>query len=262
MIDTHTHLYMSDAFTQEDGGPEKAVERALEAGVRHLIFPNVDVKSVRPLLDLHTKFPKETSVAPGLHPTEVTQNWKADIKEILYRFGDTPYKAIGEIGVDLHWGDDNIIMQMDAFGEQLQMAYEKEKVVIVHSRDAWDETFEIIDKMGNQKPPILFHSFTSGPTEANRILTNYPDAYFAINGVVTFKNGKDIREAVKLIGADRLMLETDSPYLAPVPYRGRRNESAYLGNILSVLAETLELPEADVERITDNTAINYFRLKI
>lgn len=260
MIDSHTHLYMGDAYSPETGGPEGAVERAIAAGVRHMVLPNVDVESVNPMISLHKVFPEHTSVAIGLHPTEVKANWRDDLREIRYRFGDTPYTAWGEIGVDLHEASDTLVRQMDAFGEQLQMAYDEDKPVIIHSRDAWKETFEVIDMMGSKLPPLLFHSFTSGPDEARQIIERYPEAYIAVNGVATFKNGKEVREAIKVIGINRLMLETDAPFLAPVPFRGRTNESAYLAHIRDSVADTLGISPELTEQTTDSNAIKYFRL--
>lgn len=261
MIDTHTHLYMGESYPQESGGPRGAVERAIVAGVHHMVMPNVDVDSVNPMLALHREFPDYTSVAIGLHPTEVKSAWRDDLREIRYRFDDTPYVAWGEIGVDLYWDKERIVDQMDAFGEQLQLAYEEQKPVIIHSRDAWRETFEVLGMMGENLPGLLFHSFTSGPAEAKEIMSRYPEALFGINGVATFKNAREVREAIKEIGIDRIVLETDSPYLAPTPFRGRTNESAFIENVCNIVADTLQLSKDDTERITDSNAVKFFHLK-
>lgn len=261
MIDTHTHLYMADRYPEESGGPVGAVERAIASGVSHLVMPNVDVKSVEPMLQLHSQFAEHTSVSRGLHPTEVDSGWRTELREIEELTSDTHCVAWGEIGVDLYWDSSNRKHQMDAFGEQLDRAYSQELPVIIHSRSAWDETLEILQSMGARTPEILFHSFTSGPDEARRILEIYPEARFAVNGVLTFKNGAEVRDAIKVIGIDRLMLETDAPYLAPVPLRGQTNESAYLRYIKDVGAATLGMDSKEFETITDNNAIKFFSLK-
>lgn len=259
MIDTHTHLYMRDDYP--DGG-SAAVERAIAAGVSHMVFPGVDVKSVRPMLDLHALFPENTSVAIGLHPTEVTPDWRDDLREIRYRFGDVPYVAWGEIGVDLHWENTPEIRtrQMDVFGHQLDEAFSEGLPVIIHSRDAIDETLEVIGMMGERTPGLLFHSFTSNPDDARRILEAHPDAMFGFNGVATFKNAPDVRAAAKFVGPEHILLETDAPWLAPVPHRGSTNESSFIPHILARLAEELDIPADQLERVTDASARRFFNL--
>lgn len=248
---------MADAYP--DGGAS-AVERALEAGVSHMVMPNVDVSSVAPLLSLHTLFPEATSVARGIHPTEVKTTWRQDLREMIDRFEDTPCVAWGEIGVDFHWTRDNATQQMDAFGEQLDRAFADSLPVIIHSRDALDATLEITGSMGQRLPRLLFHSFTSGPDDARRILEAHPDALFGFNGVVTFKNAREVREAAALVGINRIVLETDSPYLAPVPHRGKTNESSFLPHILRQLADVAGISAEEAERITTANAREFFPL--
>lgn len=261
MIDTHTHLYMADAYPEAEGGPEGAVERAIASGVSRMILPCVDVASVEPMLSLHEKYPEHTYVCRGLHPTEVRDNWREELREIADRTSDSSCVAWGEIGVDLYWDDTLKTRQMDAFGEQLDLAYSEGLPVIIHSRNAWNETLEILAGMGERTPRLLFHSFTSGPEEARRVLTQYPESMFAVNGVLTFKNGAQVREALKEIGPSRLVLETDAPFLAPVPKRGTTNESAYLRYIRDVAAEVLGKSPGELESVTDSNAIRYFGLR-
>ncbi|MDE7382041.1 MAG: TatD family hydrolase [Muribaculaceae bacterium] len=260
MIDTHTHLYLSDSYPEEGGGVCGAVERAIDAGVSHLVFPNIDVASVMPMLRLHDNFPEQTSVCRGLHPTEVRDNWREELREIRELTSDADCKAWGEIGVDLYWDESFRSKQMDAFGEQLDLAYSERLPVIIHSRNAWDETLEILQSMGGRTPGLLFHSFTSGPEDARKVIEIFPEARFAVNGVLTFKNGGEVREALKVIGKDRVMLETDSPFLAPVPKRGRTNESAYLEYIRDVAAATLSMSPEEFETVSDRNAREFFRL--
>lgn len=255
MIDTHTHLYMTDSFP--DGG-EAAVSRAVDAGVELMVLPGVDRESVEPILNLYRRCPKHTAVALGLHPTEVEADWRAELAEILERGEEVPLVAIGETGVDLHWSSDNIVAQMDAFGEQIQTALDRNLPVIVHSRDAVNETIEVVKAFGGRLPGLVFHSFTAGRPEAERLLEHAPDAFFGINGVITFKNAEPLREAVKWLDMERIVTETDAPFLAPVPHRGQTNESLYIPLIVRKLAEVKELPEEEVMHSTTDNALRLY----
>ncbi len=256
MIDTHTHIYFREAYP--DGG-EEALRRALDAGVETMIFPNVSLGSAEELLSLHHQAPEgSTAVAAGLHPEEIDGDWRAKVKAVFDRFADENPAAVGEVGIDLYHDTKWKIDQMDAFGEQLEIARVQKLPVIVHCREAIDETLEVIRIMGEKRPRLLFHSFTGGPEDAKRILEEIPEAIFGINGVVTFKNAPDLREAVKGLEMEKIVLETDSPYLAPVPFRGRTNESAYLRHILEKIAETKGVSPSEAERVTSETARNFF----
>ena len=255
MIDTHTHLYFAEQYP--DGGAG-AVSRALDAGVSKMVFPNVNLESCEPLLALHSQFREQTSVAPGLHPQDVDADWRPVVDDIFARFeGENPV-AVGEVGIDLYFDPTYRTEQMDAFGYQLDKARAAGLPVIIHSRAGLDETLEVVRIMGADCPPLLFHSFTSGPEDARRVIESVEGVKFGINGVVTFKNAPDVREAVKEMGIDRIVLETDSPYLAPVPLRGRVNESAYLRHILEKVAEVTGVSADEAERVTDANACRLF----
>ena len=256
MIDTHTHLYYDEDYP--DGGGEAAVDRALAAGVSHVILPNVGVGSVEPLLKLHHARPDVTSVAPGLHPEEVDADWRPKMTDIFAAFeGEVPV-AVGEVGVDLYHDPTWKTTQMDAFGEQLDLARGMNLPVIIHCREALDEVLHVIGLMGAEAlPPLVFHSFTADPEEARRIL-ELPRTALGINGVVTFKNAPLLRDAVREAGIGRIVLETDSPYLAPVPRRGRTNESSYLPHVLHKVAELCGLTPEEAEHITDRNALSIF----
>lgn len=251
MIDTHTHIYMPDSFP--DGG-EAAAGRALEAGVEMMVLPAVDRESVGHLLSLHGKFPDNTAVALGLHPTEVEADWRQELAEILGRGEGIPLAAIGETGIDMHWEQKYLTRQMDAFGEQIQLAIDRGLPVIVHSRDAVEETLDVVREFGSSLPALVFHSFTGGRGDAERLLEFAPDAFFGINGVISFKNAAALREAVKWIDMGRIVTETDAPYLAPVPFRGKSNESAYIPYVVKAIASVKELPEEEVRAITVENA--------
>lgn len=254
MIDTHTHPYLEQF---EDGGAE-AVKRAIDAGVTHLVLPNVDGSSIAPMKRLHSLFPENTSMAMGLHPTEVGDDWAmvVDDMERLLENGD--YVAVGEVGIDLYWDKSHKEAQMDAFRRQLQMAERLHLPVIIHCREALDETLDVIKEV-RPTVTLIFHSFT-GSGEDVRKIRKICNPVFGINGVVTFKNADSIREALPIIGKDYILLETDAPYLAPVPHRGKRNEPAYVVSTCRKVAEVLGLSPKELEEITDRNATQIFNL--
>ncbi len=254
MIDTHTHLYLS-AYPE---GGNQAVQRALDSGVSHMVFPNVDMTTVEPMMALHALFPDTTSVAMGLHPTEVGEDWQEIVEKMTEIIDKGNFSAIGEVGIDLYWDATKNDKQMDAFVEQLRIADSKSLPVIIHSRNALNETLDVI-KTAKVSVPLIFHSFTGSPEDV-KMIREVCDPMFGINGVVTFKNAKELRESLPEIGVQKILLETDSPYLAPVPNRGKRNESAYLAYIRDKIAETLSLKPEEVERITDTHASELFGL--
>ena len=264
MIDTHTHIYM-DSFSKEDPlGCVAAVDRAVEAGVEMMVLPAVDRESAAEIARLHSVRPERTRTAMGLHPTEVGEDWREELDDIVGILKTTDPVAIGEVGIDLYWDDSNLRLQKEAFTTQLLLAGELGLPVIIHCRDGLDVCLECIVKAkeaapDGMLPPLVFHSFTGSPEDVGRI-REVCDPFFGINGVVTFKNSGALPEAVKEIGPDRLLLETDSPYLAPVPKRGRRNESSYLPHINKKIADILGLPPEETDRRTSMNAKRFFRI--
>lgn len=256
MTDTHTHLYLKEDFGAES---EATVCRALEAGVGRLVFPNVDVATLDPMLELHRKFPDNTYIAAGLHPTEVSDDWRNDIKSIFDRVSDETLIAVGEVGMDLYWDKSRIQEQKEALAVQIGIASERGLPMIIHCREALEETAAVFDDFAGSMPQAVFHSFTGNVDDVRR-LRRTGDFYFGINGVVTFKNVQPLRDAIPEIGIDRILLETDSPYLAPVPYRGRRNESAYIIKVAEKVAEITGLSLSQVEKVTDGNASEFFRI--
>lgn len=257
MIDTHTHLYMGE---YEDGGSE-VVERAVKSGVGMMIFPSVDGSSLEPMKRLHALFPENTKIGLGLHPTELGEDYEKTLDEFekILESDPTIFSAIGETGIDLYWDKSNIENQKRSFARQYEWAVRYNLPLIIHCREGLEETLDVISSFPGPQPVMIFHSFTSGPAEVKRI-REVCDPYFGINGVVTFKNAASVRDAVKEIGIDRIVLETDSPYLSPVPHRGKRNESSYLKHIRDKIAEVLDLSTEKVEEITDANAIRIFKL--
>lgn len=255
MIDTHTHLYLPEYDV--DGGGAAAVVRALAAGVGRMIFPNVDAASVGPLEALAAQYPGRVFRAMGLHPTEVGRTWEADLDDIMQRLTpDAGYVAVGEVGIDLYWDRSFRDQQIEAFDRQAAKAAELGLPLIIHCRDGLAETLHVLAR--HPGVPAVFHSF-GGSADDVAAIRRLGDYYFGINGIVTFKNSQ-LREVLPVIGADRILLETDSPYLAPVPKRGRRNESAYLPYIAAYIAGALGITAADVDRITTANACRLFNL--
>lgn len=253
MIDTHTHLYLDDFQPDKDA----AVRRALEAGVDKMIFPNVDLSTVAPMKALHSRFSDVTFMAMGLHPTEVNSGWRDDLDAVEAEFrSGTRYVAVGEVGIDLYWDRTYRSEQLEVFDTQLGWAYESDLPVIIHCRDGMVEVMDVMRSRASRLPRLLFHSFggTVDDVEALRSLT---DPYFGINGILTFRNSR-LRDVVPHIGLDRVLLETDSPYLAPVPNRGKRNESAFVVYTAQALSQALGCDVAEVDRVTTASAEAFF----
>lgn len=256
LIDTHTHLY-DEAFNA-DGGGTAAVERALAAGVEHMILPNVDQASLPPLLALAAEHPDVLSVALGLHPTEVRHDWRNVVERIL----DTPVPnavhtvAIGEIGIDLYWDKSLRHLQIDAFEAQLDEAAKRNLPVIIHCREALDDVVTALSHHTGVRG--VMHSFGGSAHDVERVRA-VADMYFGLNGIATFKNCK-VTDAIPAIGLDRLLLETDAPYLAPVPKRGRRCESAYLVHTAQHIADTQQILLPELAHITTENARRLFGL--
>ena len=251
-VDTHTHLYLEEFAPT----PQDAVKRAIDAGVTKMIFPNVDLSTINPMKELSSSFPLNTFMAMGLHPTEIKETWVEDLAKTKEEFNKhiDKYIAIGEIGIDLYWDKIFRHEQMQALEQQFQWAIDANIPVIIHCREGLAEILEVLDRM-NEKPKGVFHSF-GGTIDDVEQIRKRGDFYFGINGIVTFKNSK-LRETLPYIGIDRILLETDAPYLAPVPHRGKRNESAYLIHTAAHIAQHLALT---TEQVAQKTSYNAHQL--
>ncbi len=244
-----------------DSGGVAVVERAIAAGVERMVLPNVDADSIEPMKKLHDRYPENTVTGIGLHPTELGSDPDTLLDFMEKELSKGEYAAVGEVGIDLHWPDSPPEEeQRRAFLRQLEWGSRYGLPVIIHSRDACDVTTAVIAELkekleaeGKGLPQLIFHSFT-GDSEDVRAIRKICDPWFGVNGVVTFRNAAALREALPEIGADRILLETDSPYLAPVPFRGRMNESSYLPHILERVAEVLGIAPQRLEEITDHNA--------
>lgn len=264
-VDTHTHLYLPD-FAADTPAPQpagtEAVGRAIEAGVSALVFPNVDLATIAPMRLLHDRFPQATFMAMGLHPTEIGPDFAEPLETIRHELFSrhTDYCAVGEIGIDLYWDATHRNLQMQALDTQLRWAVELGIPVIIHCRNALDETLEVLS--GYPDLAGVMHSFGGTAADVHRILSTVPRFLFGINGTVTFKNNSSLRTTIPAIPADRLILETDSPYLAPVPKRGRRNESAYIPYIAACIADISGTDIADIASQTSANAARLFRIPL
>lgn len=255
MIDTHTHIYLEEF----DDDRDSVVAHAVESGVSHLVLPNVDLSTVVPMHNLHDKYPEYTSIAMGLHPTEVNADYREVLAEIERWFGNRKYVAVGEVGIDLYWDKTYRDEQKKVLDTQLHWASEMCLPVILHCREGLDTILEVFDEFSGELPTGVFHSFT-GTAEDVRQIRRYGDFYFGINGIVTFKKSQ-IPAVLPEIGIDRILQETDSPYLAPVPNRGKRNESANIPYICRCIATHLDMSEEDVSRLTDDNAEHLFHFQ-
>lgn len=245
MIDSHTHLYLPD-FKEDI---ENVMSASIANGITHFILPNIDAESIILMKDFHKKYSDVTTMTMGLHPTEVRKDWQNVITNIETELFTGQYKGVGEIGIDLYWDKQYEKEQKDAFYYQIQLACQQNLPVIIHSRSAFREIIDII-KIIKPSVPLIFHSFTGNIGDV-KLIKDVCDPYFGINGVVTFKNAKDLRESLHEISIEKLLLETDSPYLSPSPFRGKRNDSSYLVYIRDKIGEVLDLSPQEVEIQTD-----------
>lgn len=253
-IDTHTHLYTEEF----DGDRDLAVLRAKEAGVTRMFMPNIDDTTVDDMLSLCASHEGCYPII-GFHPTSVDTNWKQRLSTVKSRL-DSPQKfyGIGETGLDLYWDKTYRNEQMEAFDEQIHWALEKDLPLIVHCREAYPELFEVLAPYRETNLRGIFHSFTGTKDEAERLL-EYSGFMLGINGVATFKKST-LPDILPDVPVDRIVLETDSPYLAPVPFRGKRNESAYLLKTAEKLSDIYGIPLETIARTTTENALRVFKV--
>lgn len=252
-IDTHAHLYLPEFQPDLD----EVINKAQQHGVEAFVLPNVDIDSIRPLLDLVHKHP---SCYPtmGLHPTSVKSDYKVVFDEIVGWFDKVQFNAVGEVGIDLYWDKTFLKQQQEVFSAQLDFASKLNLPVIIHSRDAFPEIFDVMEAYRGKGLSGVFHSFSGGVEEVDWI-RNFRGFSFGIGGVLTFKNS-NLKEVVRHIPIELIMLETDAPYLAPVPYRGKRNTPLYIPIIAEALAVYKAITVDVVAETTTQNAKNMFNL--
>lgn len=247
-IDTHAHLYHKQ-FEQDR---TEMVQRALDAGVLKLFLPNIDLTSVEVLHALCDQFPEVCFPMMGLHPCSVGEDPGRDLAEVERLLGTGRYWAVGEVGIDLHWEKTWLSQQQDALRQQVRWAKELALPVVIHCRESFEETISIIEEEKDEHLTGIFHCFTGSVEEARRII-DLGDFMLGIGGVITYPKG-GLAETMAEVGAAHCVLETDAPYLTPVPFRGKRNESSYIPLIAEALANAVGLPVDEVARITTANA--------
>lgn len=255
LIDTHSHIYLP----QFDQDRAAMLQRALDAGVQKILLPNIDLESKPLLLDLCEEYADVCYPMMGLHPCDVKENYKDVLAQMRSAFNTTNYIAVGEIGIDLYWDKTTLDIQIEAFKMQVEWAKELQLPIVIHARDSFNELFEVLDKVNDDKLTGVFHCFTGTLEQAHKII-GYGGFIIGIGGVLTYeKSGLDA--VVKDIPMEYLVLETDSPFLAPKPYRGKRNESAYVKIVAEKLAAIKGLSLQEIERITTENAEKLFFAK-
>ena len=249
MIDTHAHIY-DEAF---DSDRAEMIERAKNAGVKKIILPNVDSESLPRILKLTEKYPDYCFAAIGLHPTSVKDDYKSELALVKSELERRKYIAVGEIGIDLYWDKTFYKEQVVAFQQQIEWALEYKLPIIIHVRDSFRETMEALTPFRGKELKGVFHSFTGNIDEANEIL-EFGGFMLGINGIATFKNST-LAETLRRVSLDNIILETDAPYLTPMPFRGKRNESSYLKYICEKLAEMYNVDFEEIDRMTTRNAL-------
>jgi TatD DNase family protein len=252
-IDTHAHLYGED-FSDDR---TVVVERALAAGVSHLYLPNIDSSSIAGMLALETEFPGKCFAMMGVHPCYVNENVDQELGIVKDWLAKRPFKAIGEIGLDFYWDKTHVEQQYKAFRTQLELAREYSLPVAIHSRESTHECIDEVKALQDGRLSGVFHCFSGTLEEAKEIIDL--GFYLGIGGVVTFKKS-GLDKILEDIDLANVVLETDAPYLAPVPYRGKRNESAYIPLIGEKIADVKNLKIADIAAITTNNALKLFKM--
>jgi len=253
IIDTHTHLYLKQ-FNQDI---DDVIKRAINIGVEKFIFPAIDPSYSKQMHDLQSKYSKNIYLMSGLHPVSVKENYKDELALVVKSLKDHNYVAIGEIGIDLYWDKTFLKQQQDAFEFQIRLAISNDLPIVIHCREGFNEIFEILDAEKHEKLRGVFHCFTGTLDQAKRAINL--GFKLGIGGVVTFKNG-GIDKFINQISIDNIVLETDSPYLSPVPFRGKRNESSYIKYVLSKLSELYEISEEELAKLTTENSKNIFRI--
>lgn len=256
-IDSHSHLYLKE-FSED---LPQVIERAHSVGVSHILMPNIDSTTIADLLKVCATYKGYCFPMSGLHPTSVNSSYKEELEVVKEQLANSDnYIAVGEIGLDLYWDKTYLEEQLIAFKEQVKLALAYNLPIVVHTRDAFEPLYEVLSPYKNTPLKGVFHSFTGSREEAEKLL-EFTGFKLGINGVVTFKNSS-LSETLKSVPLTSVIIETDAPYLTPVPYRGKRNESAFLVHILKKLTEIYTVSIGELAGITtENTFEVFERLK-
>lgn len=251
LIDTHSHIYAEDFNHDID----EVMQRAYDNDVKKIILPNIDSGSIKRMLDLSDSYPHLCYPLMGLHPTSVSEDYKEELEALEYWLEKRRFYGIGEIGIDLYWEQKFIKEQEQAFRRQIKLAKSANLPIVIHVRNSFDEVYTIVKEEQDGNLKGTFHCFNGSQEEAQKVTDL--GFYLGIGGIVTFKNS-NLDEVIKSVDVKNLVLETDSPYLSPVPKRGRRNESAYLAFIAQKVAEIYNISVEEVAEITSANACQLF----
>ena len=253
LIDSHAHIY-SEKFDEDRA---TAVERAQEEGVSRIYMPNIDHTSIDSLLEAEEKYPQQCIPMMGLHPTSVDKDFERELYLVEEWLDKRAFAAVGECGIDLYWDKTFLPQQQEALKVQVALAKKHQLPIVLHTRDSFNETFEIISAAQDGTLRGVFHCFTGTVEEAEKV--KELGFLMGIGGVATFKNG-GLDKVLPHVSLDNLVLETDCPYLAPTPHRGKRNEPVYLPLIAKRVAELMQKPVEEVAGKTTANALNLFKL--
>lgn len=255
MIDTHSHIY-EPPFNADR---EEVIQRARQAGVEHILLPNINADSIAPMLNMCRRYPGYCFPMLGLHPEDIEEDYKqvlANMKALLAA-PDHPYIAIGEVGLDYYWDKSKVKEQEETFRMQIEWAIEYHLPLMIHSRSAHSQLVAAISEYKDEKLSGVFHCFGGTAEEAQELL-QFPDFMLGIGGIVTYKNSS-LPETLTSVPLERIVLETDAPYLAPVPHRGKRNESAFVIEVLRKIAVIYNVSEQQAEDITNSNTKRIFQ---
>ena len=253
MIDTHTHLYVSEF----DADRTDVIKRAMDVGVNQFVLPSIDSETTDVMHALKRDYPENIHLMMGLHPTHVGENLAEELEHVKQQLATNSFVAVGEIGMDLYRDKTYQKEQQEAFAKQITWALAYDLPIVIHCREAYDEIFEVLEGMQDEGLRGIFHCFTGDLKQARRAIDL--NMLLGIGGVVTFKNS-GIANTVASISIEHIVLETDAPYLAPTPFRGKRNESSYIIHVAEKLALIHNISLAQVSKLTTENAINLFRL--
>lgn len=255
ITDTHSHIY-ADQFKEDQ---KEVIKRAIDTGVSRMFMPNIDSSSIDAMLNVHRQFPDHCFPMMGLHPCSVNKNWKVELETVynwLFEQDEQKFVAVGEIGLDYHWDTTFKEEQKKAFETQIEWAKKLNLPIVIHVRDSFDDAIEIVEKMNDDTLKGIFHCFSGTKSEAERVIA-LGDFYIGLGGVLTFKNS-NLRNEIKEIPLNSIVLETDAPYLAPVPHRGKRNECSYTKLVAEHLAEVKSESLETIAAITTQNSKQLF----
>jgi TatD DNase family protein len=255
LIDTHAHIY----HKQFDADRDEMLKRAFAAGVSRIYMPNIDAESVEPMLELFSKYPGQCFPMLGIHPCDVHEDVEAQIDQLRESYREIPFCAVGETGLDLYWDKSTLPLQQRSLHYHLQWATEHDLPIVLHSRNATNETIEIVEQYTSKGIRGIFHCFSGALSQAQRIVDM--GMLLGIGGVVTFKNG-GLEEIIRQIPMEFMVLETDAPFLAPVPHRGKRNSPEYLPLLANKISEISSIPFEEVCSITSKNALRLFEKNV